>query len=100
MSYFSDWGIFAPLWVLCFYIFKGKKTKQAVSYYILTTLAIILKCVIINNYSWSNVLIQLGLFLFIPLLYLYNGEKGKSNKFNKWFFYIFYPLHLIILYLV
>lgn len=100
LSYFSDWGIFAPLWVLCFYILKGKKTKQAVSYYILTTLVIILKCVIINNYSWNNVLIHLGLFLFIPILYLYNGEKGKNNKFNKWFFYIFYPLHLIILYLV
>lgn len=98
LSYFCDWGIFAPLWALCFYIFKGKKFLQVVAYYIVTIFVIAIKYIIINNYNWTNILIQLGLFLFIPLLYLYNGEKGKTSKFNKWFFYVFYPLHLIILY--
>lgn len=34
-------------------------------------------------------------FIFI---FLYNGKKGKWN--TKWFFYIFYPLHLVLIYLI
>ncbi len=35
-------------------------------------------------------------FLAIPLLLLYNGRLGDKNL--KWFFYMFYPLHILILY--
>lgn len=38
--------------------------------------------------SW----IQLYAFLSIPLLALYNGKPGKYRM--KYFFYLFYPLHL------
>lgn len=38
-----------------------------------------------------------GLFA-VPLLTLYNGVRGgmRFPKFNKWFFYIFYPAHLLL----
>ena len=39
--------------------------------------------------------IQIFSLLAIPLLLLYNGEKGKWNI--KYFFYVFYPSHLVIL---
>jgi hypothetical protein len=34
-----------------------------------------------------------SLLAFVPL-FLYNGERGR---FNKWFFYFYYPVHLVIL---
>ena len=35
---------------------------------------------------------------FIAVLF-YNGEKGRYPVFSKWFFYIFYPAHLFIIYI-
>ena len=34
-------------------------------------------------------------FMVIPFIFLYNNEEGKKG--NKWFFYIFYPVHLWII---
>lgn len=43
---------------------------------------------------------SLGTFLSVPLLLLYNGESGKKSKGAKWFFYVFYPLHMTVLGLI
>lgn len=42
-------------------------------------------------------LIEAPSFLTLPLIGFYNGTRGRQNK---WFFYIFYPAHLLLLYLV
>ncbi len=39
--------------------------------------------------------IQMMVILAIPLLRMYNGERGKMSGM-KWFFYLYYPLHLVI----
>jgi hypothetical protein len=36
--------------------------------------------------------------LSLPFLLLYSGKRGKYNM--KYFFYIFYPVHLVIIYLI
>ena len=38
----------------------------------------------------------IGVLMVYPVLKLYNGERRKA-KWMKWFFYIYYPLHLIII---
>ena len=48
---------------------------------------------------WGSVIpISYGfVYLAIPLIMLYNGKRGKQNK---WAFYIFYPAHLLVIYLL
>lgn len=42
--------------------------------------------------------IQQYAFLSLILLIFYNGKKGKG--YSKYFFYLFYPLHIFILYII
>ena len=48
-------------------------------------------------------LVQLCEVLAIPVIMMYNGKRGKNptvNKVFKWGFYIYYPLHLLVIALV
>lgn len=98
-SFFCDWGIFAPLWVLVLYIFRDDKNKQALSF-CLVTCAVVAVYVVLFDFTRF---MEAGTLMLVPFIYLYNGKSGKKSKngfFSKWFFYIIYPLHLVILGLI
>lgn len=96
-SFPADWSCIGSLVVLSIGSNRSKPIKQ-----ILWSLLWIILYALVYIFSMDLTygLIQFGVFLAIPLLALYNGQKSKSIKLNKvmrWFFYIYYPLHLLIL---
>lgn len=97
-STFGDWGMIAPLWVLSFYIYRDDIKKKIAAFSVISFGMIIMSVMscILSKRHWYAELWQLGVFLFIPFLLIYNGKKGKSNFINKWFFYIVYPLHMFV----
>jgi hypothetical protein len=45
-------------------------------------------------------LMQMAVVLAIPILRMYNGQRGKNQRVNrimKYVFYLYYPLHLFVL---
>ena len=102
----SDWRYWCIFWVLGFALYRGDKKKQilAASTVILLRFAkgfipFIVAAVDggISTVSLYLYFVQLGGFLALPLLWCYNGEKGKSYGLG---FYTFYPLHMMILFII
>jgi hypothetical protein len=101
-SNWCDWGIWAVLWIMAFYFFRNNKQYTLYAFIAIAILRVIEYLI---RYAVAGLpvylqLFQLGTLLFIPVLYVYNGLNGSRKPFHKWFFYIFYPLHLLILFLI
>ena len=93
----SDWSCIASLCILAFGTNRGKLRTQSVWLIIYVAIYAAVYCFAID---WVYGLVQMGVVLAIPFIKLYNGKRGKNprvNKIMKWFFYIYYPLHLAIL---
>ncbi len=101
-SWYCDWHVCAPLWCLLFYVFRGDKGKQLLSftgvalYYIEEAVRARLNVGYTLHGALRSAAFTLGVFLAVPLLLSYNGSKGRFAG-SKWVFYWFYPVHLAVL---
>ena len=95
----GDWGIFDVLWPLVLFQYRENEKWRFQRYTLLCAVAAVGFAV--GGEPWWGGLFQLGIMM-VPLIlrFAYNGEKGSSHPFHKWFFYIFYPAHLLVLYLL
>ncbi len=86
--------------ILIVYFFYKSKWKQAVGIFAYSMLQLFLLYGGIEMFSDIQMLCincEWMTFIVIPFIFLYNGEEGKKSKFGKWFFYVFYPLHLWVI---
>lgn len=91
---YGFWGCMTPLSVS---LFKAPKTKNVAFLKMADNrflhLLLLSVCLILLGlkYAWVQ---MYGLFALVFLLF-YSGKRGRLKM--KYFFYIFYPLHLVIL---
>ena len=72
----TDYSGMGILLILIFYVFRSDRVRACVVGYI--------------SMMWECLC-----FPAFICIYFYNGKKGNGNK---WFFYLFYPVHLLLLY--
>lgn len=108
LSVYSDWAILAPVFTIWFHESWGNRKRMITAYGVGAALFVLF------NYSSYVEKMAAGPAMLhalfsaagivasgIIILCFYNGKKSKkAPKFSKWFFYIFYPAHLLILSIV
>ena len=101
-AYRANWNFVAVLWVVAFGLFHGNFRRQIIAFCAIGITFLILPACLrfmlsrLAYLHWYHI----GIFLAIPLLAMYNGKLGKKSKLMSWSFYVFYPAHLILLYLL
>lgn len=104
-SLFCDWALLAPVFTLLFR-WSGQDQKRLRFSFALSAAL----------FGWLNytssvwlyptaqcLLMACGSMAGIAasgfvILYLYNGQRAaRGKKFSQWFFYLFYPVHLLVL---
>ena len=91
-SFPSDWSSIATMTSFYLYNHRGDFKKQVRDFILFGFMYALVYFIFIDKVYG---VLQLFIFLSIPLLSLYNGKAG-NNRNMKWLFYIYYPAHLVV----
>ncbi|MGE7883703.1 TraX family protein [Bacillus sp. NPDC094077] len=103
LGMFTEASFMGVAMTLIFYFFKERKMWLIITYVLLSLLEVPTLLMAgelftdMGLFGFNNQ----GLMIFaLPFFFLYNGERGLNNTFTKYMFYIFYPVHLWIIYTI
>lgn len=97
-----DYGAFGIIIILLFYIFREKNILKNVLIASVFIISLLLKLFFEYNMNLSSlkycIPYMAGYICAAVILMQYNGKVGKYKM--KYFFYLFYPVHMVVMYLI
>ena len=91
---YGFWGCMTPVMVSAGYYLGGTAGKDSEENILYRKIGMLATALIFVYKVYGDV--QIYAFLSIPLLAMYNGRR--ENIVPKYFFYVFYPMHLAVIY--
>ena len=101
---FTEGGQIIIPFMLITYFLRNREMIRNIFYVMYSILILIFSYVSYDSFKETLLMLLYNsdwlFILVIPFIYLYNGERGNNSKLSKYFFYVFYPLHLWIIKLI
>ena len=102
LAHFGDWSYLIPAWTIIFFCYYERDRRKMVILFVLASITLQTLVYAKQFDSFALFSFQYGtLFALIPIT-MYNGQRGnvRHKNLNRWFFYIYYPAHMILLLLI
>lgn len=96
LAWNADWSWYAVLWILGFGTFRRDKRRAFTVFAAVGLLYVLQDAAAPSLFTLS----RCGVFLAIPVLLCYNGTLGMRSRALQYGFYWFYPVHLLLLWLI
>lgn len=92
----TDYGMWGVIVIAAFYIFKKNQALTVIAFILLCAIKYSIR-IIQNGYNIETIILCIFTMISIMFISLYNGKQGKKIKYV---IYLFYPLHLLLLYFI
>ncbi|MGN0974910.1 MAG: TraX family protein [Gemmiger sp.] len=102
LSLAGDWPVAGVLWPVIFARYRGRPRRQFLAFWAVAWCVaawFMARTAMRTPSLWWVQSFQFATVLAVPLLACYDGtlsHRGRTRA-GKWFFYIFYPAHLVVL---
>ena len=93
ITFCADWSCIAVMAILSMYSNRGNLKKQFLGMYFWIAIYGVISYLFVDKLYG---IVTFATLLVYPFLNCYNGKKGDA-KWLKWFFYVYYPSHLLII---
>ncbi|MFS0783029.1 TraX family protein [Bacillus sp. 1P06AnD] len=100
VSFFTEASLYGVMMALIFYFFRGRYFLMCILYgtvFLGMTIGsapeYTMDAMFLFDYQWA-------MLFALPFILVYNGKRGWKTPFSKYLFYVFYPLHLWVIYII
>lgn len=98
LAHFGDWSYLIPAWTIIFFCYYRCDTRKMIALFALASVTL-QTLVYLKEFDSFALFSQFGTLLALIPISMYNGEHGtvRNKSLNRWFFYVYYPAHMIVL---
>ena len=91
----SEWWVSGIIIILCFDLLREKPLKRFLAVEVLIIIAMIFQVGVPDLRIFTYYYLP-PMLAVVAITFFYNGNKGHFPQVSKYFFYVWYPLHLLI----